>query len=135
MRLTRILCALMAVSFAFSLMAKEPKDKNKYGVYLAGVSASFKDSLVYFTGVQFVDSAAITGKNFLVERAQFSEQLHDYMESAKGMKDRTCFIFFDKKKKNLEKELHKLRQKYEKGGNMLIMEMDTAFTFKKPIEY
>lgn len=134
MRYTRILCILMAAAFACSLVAKEPKDKNKYGVYMAGVSASFKDSLVYFTGIQFVDSAAIKGKGFLVERAQYSEQLHDFMER-RGMADRTCFIFFGEKEKKLAKELHKLRQKYEKEKGILVMEMDSTFTFKKAEEY
>lgn len=135
MRSTRILCALLAVSFAFSLMAKEPKDKNKYGVYIAGVSASFKDSLVYFTDVQFVDSASVTGKGYLVERAQYSEQLHDFFAATQGDKNRTCFILFDKKKKNVEKEVSKLRQKYVKGGGVLVKDMDPAFEFKKPIIY
>ena len=134
MRYTRLFCALLAVSFVFSLTAKEPKDKNKYGVYLAGVSASFKDSLVYFTDVQFVDSAAIKN-GFLVERQQFSEQLSTFMENTTGDKNRTCFVLFDAKKKKLVKEVSKLRQKYVKGGGILVKDADSSFKFQKPIVY
>ena len=134
MRYTRILCVLMAATFALSLVAKEPKDKNKYGVYMVGVSASFKDSLVYFTDVQFVDSAAIKGKHFLVENSQYSQQVHDFME-AKGMPDRTCFVLFNRKKKSLEKELNKLRKKYDKNKSVVVKEVDASFAFKKAVVY
>ena len=52
MRYTKFFCFLLMMVFAASAFSKQPKDKNKYGVYLAGVSASFTDSLVYFTDVQ-----------------------------------------------------------------------------------
>ena len=135
MRYTRLLCALLAVSFAFTLTAKKPKDKNKYGVYMAGVSASFKDSLVYFTDIQFVDSAFVNGTGFLVERQQYSEQLNDFFESTSGEQHRTSFILFNTKKKKLVKEVHKLRLKYEKGGGILVKDADASFKFKKAITY
>lgn len=131
MRYSRLLCVFLAATFAFSLMAKKPKDKNKYGVYVAGVSASFKDSLVYFTNVQFVDSAALNGTGFLVERSQYSEQLRDFMERVEGSKDRTCFVLFSTKEKNLVKDLQKLRQKYAKGGTVLVKGVNPAFKFEK----
>ena len=49
MRYTKFFCFLFMMVLAVSAFSKQPKDKNKYGVYLAGVSASFTDSLVYFT--------------------------------------------------------------------------------------
>ena len=135
MRYTRIFCVLLAVSFALSLLAKEPKDKNKYGVYMVGVSASFQDSLVYFTDVQFVDSAYVTGKGFLVERSQYSEQLHDFFSSENGDRNRTCFVLFNTKKKNVEKEVHKLRQKYQKSSGILVKDVDPSFKFTKATIY
>ena len=135
MRYTRLLCVLLAVSFAFSLMAKKPKDKNKYGVYVAGVSASFKDSLVYFTDIQFVDSASVNGTGFLVERQQYSQQLHDFFEHRSGEGNRTCFVLFNTKKKSLEKEVSKLKQNYKKGGNVLVRDVDSDFKFTKAIIY
>ena len=96
MRYVKVICLLIAAVVAVSAPAKKPKDKNKYGVYLAGVSASFSDSLVFFE------------------------------------KNRTCFMFFNRKKAKLEKEMKKLRDKYRKGGTLVIRDVDAAFKFEKP---
>ena len=44
MKLTKILCFLVAAVAAVTVFAKQPKNKTIYGVYVAGVSASFTDS-------------------------------------------------------------------------------------------
>ena len=130
MRYTRFLCVLLAAAFTLSLMAKKPKDKNKYGVYLVGVSASFSDSLVYFTDVQFVDSASIDKKGLLTGRARYSEQLSEFMDK-QGKPRRTCFIFFDEKQKSLLKDVNKLKHKYNKEGGVSIQNVDSSFKFTK----
>lgn len=132
MRYTKIICFLFAAAFAVSAFSKQPKDKNKYGVYLAGVSASFADSLVFFTDIQFVDSAAVDEKDMLVGRASYSYQLKDYLEQKQGEQNRTCFMFFNRKKAKLEKEMKKLKEKYQKGGMLVIRDVDSAFHFEKP---
>lgn len=132
MRYTKIICFLFAAAFAVSAFSKQPKDKNKYGVYLAGVSASFADSLVFFTDIQFVDSAAVDEKDMLVGRASYSYQLKDYLEQKQGEQNRTCFMFFNRKKTKLEKEMKKLKEKYQKGGTLVIRDVDSAFHFEKP---
>ncbi|HJC95634.1 MAG TPA: hypothetical protein H9925_04190 [Candidatus Phocaeicola gallinarum] len=132
MRYTKIFCFLFAAAFAVSAFSKQPKDKNKYGVYLAGVSASFADSLVFFTDIQFVDSAAVDEKDMLVGRASYSYQLKDYLEQKQGEQNRTCFMFFNRKKAKLEKEMKKLKEKYQKGGTLVIRDVDSAFHFEKP---
>lgn len=132
MRYTKIICFLFAAAFAVSAFSKQPKDKNKYGVYLAGVSASFADSLVFFTDIQFVDSAAIDEKDMLVGRASYSYQLKDYLEQKQGEQNRTCFMFFNRKKAKLEKEMKKLKEKYQKGGTLVIRDVDSSFKFEKP---
>ena len=86
MRYTKFFCFLLMMVFAASAFSKRPKDKNKYGVYLAGVSASFTDSLVYFTDVQYLDSAAVDDKGLLVGRALYSIQLKDYLEQKQNGK-------------------------------------------------
>lgn len=131
MRLIRLLCFVFAVSIVVGVMAKKSKDKNKYGVYMAGVSASFTDSLVYFTDIQFLDSAQMDGKGFLVGRSQYSVQLKDYLETKEGGKNRTCFMFFNLKKNKLQKELQKLKEKYNKGKNMVLKDVDPEFKFEK----
>ena len=134
MRFTRFVCVLLATTFAFSLMAKKPKDKNKYGVYLVGVSASFSDSLVYFTDIQFVDSASVDGNGFLVSRSQYSEQLREFL-GKQGEPNRTCFMFFNDKKKSLQKEVQKLKQKYTKEGGVLVKDVEPSFKFSKAEAY
>lgn len=122
---------MFAVSIVVGATAKKSKDKNKYGVYMAGVSASFTDSLVYFTDIQFLDSAQVDGKGFLVGRSQYSVQLKDYLETKEGGKNRTCFMFFNVKKNKLQKELQKLKEKYNKGKNMVLKDVTPEFKFEK----
>ncbi len=122
---------MFAVSIVVDATAKKSKDKNKYGVYMAGVSASFTDSLVYFTDIQFLDSALVDGKGFLVGRSQYSVQLKDYLETKEGGKNRTCFMFFNLKKNKLQKELQKLKEKYNKGKNMVLKDVNPEFKFEK----
>lgn len=131
MRYIKLLCFLFAVSIVVGATAKKSKDKNKYGVYMAGVSASFTDSLVYFTDIQFLDSAQMDGKGFLVGRSQYSVQLKDYLETKEGGKNRTCFMFFNLKKNKLQKELQKLKEKYNKGKNMVLKDVNPEFKFEK----
>ena len=99
---------------------------------LAGVSASFTDSLVYFTDVQYLDSAAVDDKGMLIGRALYSIQLKDYLEQKQNGKNRTCFMFFSRKKKNVQKELKKLKEKYTKGGSLFLQDVNAEFKFEKP---
>ncbi|WP_177601248.1 hypothetical protein [uncultured Phocaeicola sp.] len=133
MRYTRFLCFFLMSVLAVSAFSKKPKDKNKYGVYLAGVSASFTDSLVYFTDIQRVDSAALDEKGLLVGRSQYSLQLKDYLEQHEEGTNRTCFMFFNTKKKKLEKEIHKLKVKYQKGNTLVLKDLGSSFRFEKAV--
>lgn len=131
MRYLKFVCFLLIATLAFPIWGKQPKDKKKYGVYLAGVSASFTDSLVYFTDVQYVDSASLGEKGLLEGRAQYSIQLKEYLEEKENGKNRTCFIYFNKNRKNLGKEMRKLRQRYQKGNTLVIREVNPDFKFEK----
>ena len=133
MRYTRFLCFLLLSVMAVTAFSKKPKDKNTYGVYLAGVSASFTDSLVYFTDIQLVDSAALDSKGLLIGRSQYSMQLKDYLEQHQDGKNRTCFMFFNTKKRKLEKEIHKLKQKYQKGNTLVLKNLGNSFSFEKAV--
>ena len=135
MRYIKLLCFLFAVSNVVGATAKKTKDKDKYGVYMAGVSASFTDSRIYFTDIQYLDIAMVDGKGFFVGRSQYSVQLTDYLETKEGGKNRTCFMFFNVKKNKLEKEISKLREKYKKGNNMVIKSVNPEFKFEKAEVY
>ncbi|MGL5273090.1 MAG: hypothetical protein ACRC8J_06365 [Phocaeicola sp.] len=102
-------------------------------MYVVGVSASFTDSLIYFTGIQELEGVYLEHK-MLPERAQYSYQLKNYLESSEGVTGRTCFIYFSTNRKSLEKTITKIEGKYTKGSsNVAIRELDsTSFKFTKP---
>ena len=134
MKQFKLLCFLLIASLVIPVLAKSPKDKNKYGVYIAGVSASFSDSLVYFTDIQYVDSASLSDNGLLIGRAQYSIQLKEYLEQKENGKNRTCFVYYNKKKKNLQKEINKLKEKYQKGNALVLIDVNPEFQFKKAIQ-
>ena len=132
MKSIKILCSLLLVLMvcsAFSL--KGSKDKS---VYIVGVSASFTDSLVYFTEIQEMDSVWLDNK-MLPGRSQYSYQLKNYLENEEGLTNRTCFVYFSNSRKKLQKSVNKMKAKYQKGKTLLIREVNpNAFKFKKPEE-
>lgn len=110
-------------------------EDNKKGMYIVGVSASFTDSLIYFTDVQFVDSVTLNSEKLLPNRSQYSEQLEDYLKMREGGKNRTCFIYYNKKKAALEKMVKKMKEKYQKDGKSILKETGSDFKFTKAIDY
>jgi hypothetical protein len=110
-------------------------EDNKKGMYIVGVSASFTDSLIYFTDVQFVDSVTLNSEKLLSNRSQYSEQLEEYLKMREGGKNRTCFIYYNKKKASLEKMVKKMKEKYQKDGKSILKETGSDFKFTKAIDY
>lgn len=110
MKIQKIALATIAIAGLTSLAVSaktEPKT-----VYMFGFASSFNDSTVYFTGVQQVDSAYITGKaKFLVNRENYSYQLRDYLEK-EGAGNRTCSVIYDINQKKAEKKWNKLHDRY-----------------------
>ena len=91
-------------------------------VYVFGASASFCDSIVYFTDIQVLDSAWIDEKTeFLVNRWDYSNQLRNHFNQT-GHLNRTCIVCFSTKEKDIRKKYDKMRKKF-KG------------TTKKPTRY
>ena len=133
MKFVKIFASLFLVLMVCSAFSLKGKNKEN-GMYMAGVSASFTDSLIYFTDVQFVDSVVLDKNKLLPLRELYSEQLEDYLENNLGMKNRTCFIYFDKKKDKVEKEIKKMKAKYLKEGKSVLKEVGTEFKFTKPEE-
>lgn len=104
--------AAMLISF-FSVGEVSAKKKMLPKAYMFGFSAAFTDSVVYFTNVQTVDSVWIDTKSkFLLGRDNYSYQLKNYFAQQKNMPARTCVVFFGQKKKDVEKKLIKLKNKY-----------------------
>ena len=81
-------------------------------VYMFGTSASFCDSIVYFTDIQVVDSAWIDEKtNFLVNRWDYSNQLRSHFNLT-GHPNRTCVVCFATSEKDIRKKYAKMRKKF-----------------------
>ena len=134
MKFMKIFTSLFLVLMICSAATKKDK-KNDMGMYMVGVSASFTDSLIYFTDIQFFDSVSLDKNKLLPMRGQYSEQLDNYLENKLGLKDRTCFIYFDAKKAKLEKTMKKMKDKYIKDGKAVLKEIGADFQFIKAVEY
>lgn len=134
MKFVKIFASLILVFMVCSAFSMKGK-KQENGMYMAGVSASFTDSLIYFTDIQFVDSVVLDKNKLLPMRTQYSEQLEDYLENNLGLQDRTCFIYFDVKKAKVEKEIKKMKEKYLKDGKAVLKEVGTDFKFIKAQEF
>ncbi|SEV80616.1 hypothetical protein SAMN04487850_0080 [Prevotella aff. ruminicola Tc2-24] len=81
--------------------------------YMFGFSASFNDSIVYFTDIQEVDSVWTNGKGrFLAGRNQYSYQLREYFTTKLGMARRTCVVVSSLKRKDVEKKYAKMKKQY-----------------------
>lgn len=103
---------MLAVGLALptAVNAKKPKVTN---VYMFGLAASFNDSIVYFTDVQEIQEATINGKTkFLQAREQYARQLRDYLKNSQSESQRTCIVFYDKKRKKVEKKFLKMKRLY-----------------------
>ena len=134
MKFVKIFASLILVFMVCSASSLKGK-KQESGMYMVGVSASFTDSLIYFTDIQFFDSVSLDKNKLLPMRGQYSEQLDNYLENKLGLKDRTCFIYFDAKKAKLEKTMKKMKDKYIKDGKAVLKEIGADFQFTKAVEY
>ena len=133
MKYVKILFAIALVftmCSAFSLK----KDHSK-PVYAFGISASFTDTVVYFTDIQILDSAKVSKEGFLSHRELYSYQLKNYLEDNQLQQNSTCMIYFSENKKKLEKEATKILNKYKKNNTMTVSRIDSEkFHFTKPQE-
>lgn len=122
MKYVKILFAIALVftmCSAFSLK----KDHSK-PVYAFGISASFTDTVVYFTDIQILDSAKVSKEGFLSHRELYSYQLKNYLEDNQLQQNSTCMIYFSENKKKLEKEATKILNKYKKNNRMTVSRID-----------
>lgn len=112
MRLFRILMVAAGAMAAFATQEATAKSKQVPQIYVFGFSASFNDSTVYITDIQTVDSAWIDSKTkFLVNRDDYTYQMNSFFEE-KGQKNRTSILFYDTKKKALQKKFEKIKKRY-----------------------
>lgn len=133
MKLIRIVLAMcVAVMVCSSFTLKKDKDKP---VYAFGVAASFNDTVVYYTEIQLLDSVFLDKNGFLPDRELYAYQLKNHLEYDMKKMDYTCMIYFSENKNKLLKDANKIKAKYKKTGNIVLLPITAAdFTFKKPEE-
>lgn len=127
---------LFAVALVFTLCsAFSFKKATNKPVYAFGVSASFTDTVVYYTDVQLLDSVHLDKNGFLPHRELYSYQLKNYLEIELGKPNRTCMIYFSENKSKAEKEAAKVLSKYKKNKTTVVEKVDSEkFRFTKPEE-
>lgn len=103
---------LMVSLMLFAVLTVSAKGSFKQNVYMFGFSASFNDSIVYFTPVQQVEGYISNDRNhFLVNRSQYSYQLRNYFDN-RGQLHRTCITVYSTDKEKADKKYEKLKEKY-----------------------
>lgn len=126
---------LFAVALVFTLCTAFTLKEGHKPVYAFGVSASFTDTLVYYTEIQVLDSVTLDKNGFLPKRDLYSYQLKNYLELEKGLPNRTCMIYFSENNKKLSKEAVKVMNKYKKNKSVVLQKINTGdFKFSKPEE-
>lgn len=125
--------AKIALLSVIVLMVCSAASKKSKPVYAFGFSASFTDTVVYYTEIQVLDSVFLDKNGFLPYREHYSYQLKNYLEYQKGEKNRTCMIYFSYSPTKLSKERAKLLNKYKKDKTIMLEELpQVEFSFKKP---
>jgi hypothetical protein len=125
--------AKIALLFVVVLTVCSAASKQSKPVYAFGFSASFTDTVVYYTEIQVLDSVSLDKSGFLPYRDHYSYQLKNYLEYQKGEKNRTCMIYFSNNRAKLSKEQAKLLARYKKDKAIKQEELkQSEFSFKKP---
>ena len=105
--------AALTMLLALSYSAAQAKNVVEKKAYMFGFSASFNDSIVYFTTIQEVDSVWFTQKkNMLAGRSNYSNQLRDYCNDKLNQPKRTCIVIGNKSLKKVEKKYEKMKKMY-----------------------
>lgn len=103
---------LLVPLMLFVVLTVSAKGSKKQTVYMFGFSASFNDSIVYFTPIQELDAYIADDRtHFLKSREQYSYQLRNFFEN-RGQLHRTCITMYSTDKKEAEKKFQKLKEKY-----------------------
>ena len=128
--LTLIVLVSVCMLTSFTKNDAVLKKKPTTGVYVFGFSASFTDSTVYFTPIQYLDGVVLEKKTkFLPGAPEYSYQLKDYLEQQRGEKNRVCAIFADETKAKAEKHFINVRKRY------LNQKMNVVFLTEQEFQY
>ena len=127
---------LFAIALVFTMCSAFSLKKGSHKpVYAFGISASFTDTVVYYTDIQLLDSVHLDKGVFLPHRELYSYQLKNFLEFEMNLPNRTCMIYFSENRKKLEKEATKILSKYKRSNRIIVTRVDAEkFRFTKPEE-
>ena len=127
---------LFAIALVFTMCSAFSLKKGSHKpVYAFGISASFTDTVVYYTDIQLLDSVHLDKGGFLPHRELYSYQLKNFLEFEMNLPNRTCMIYFSENKKKIDKEALKVLGKYKKNKSIVLQKIDPEkFRFTKPEE-
>ncbi len=133
----KVLKSITLLLVAFTLCSAftfPKKGKKTQQVYVMGVSFSFKDSVLYMTDIQRIDSVKLTKEKFLPDREDYSSQLRSYLEEKDGDRNHTCVTYFSEIKEDLQKKASALMKKHEGIYPTVILGSD-VFKYERPEAY
>jgi hypothetical protein len=100
---------LVALGAATTISAKKVATPK---MYIYGMSASFNDSIVYFTNVQELNNVWVENSHKELDvRHLYSQQLRNYLMT-QGQTNRTCLVVAHKNRSKLEKKYLKMKKLY-----------------------
>ena len=115
MRYIKIVTIALILFGCIAPVSAKKKTENK--VYMYGISFSLKDSVVYLTDIQQVDSAVVEGKyNYLYGRADYSYQLRNFMRDKLNRNYTTNVVISDVTKEGIDKRYLKTRKHFTYVG-------------------
>ena len=93
--------ALFGCLFPCTMQAKA----KRVPAYMFGYAVSMLDSTAYLTDIQRLDTVILEEKtSFLRDRQLYSAQLNGYLEDSLHLGNMTCAVFYNQKRKKLEKK-------------------------------
>ena len=133
MKIQKTVLGLLACFVVLHVFAVKPRQTQ---VYMFGFGASFLDSVAFVTDIQLVDSVTIDDQTkFLQGRALYAIQLQTYFKDSMHKENMTCVVFFNEKKKKVEKHYSKICKKYRANPSLQFSILNSdAFKFH-PEEY
>lgn len=126
----------IVISFLFVMLVNVQfaGAQNKKTVYIFGLGDSMRDSIVYTTAVQRIDMANVQKRtDFLLDRADYSQQLKDYFSQRLNDRTRVCVLYVCKSEKAAYKKLYKVRSNYLDEG-AIVKQIETSDFAFVPIE-
>jgi len=123
MKIQRTVLGLLACLTVLSALAIKPRQTK---VYMFGFGTSFLDSVAYVTDIQLVDSVTIDDQSkFLQDRALYGIQFQTYFKDSLQKDNMTSVVFFNEKKKKIEKVYSKICKKYRANPSLRFSILDS----------